>query len=343
MDNACVHCGSSIYFYEEGIFYIQGLSESDVDRLSYPFKYSNRMYSLSYDSLKIVEELTTKLMSINRQNEIKCGISQTEKYINIVDLGQFSNRIHHRKAVEYIQNGELTSHLQPIVELQSGGIYGYESLLRSNKSQEHFSPGELFSVASSTGLHSMLDQRAREEAIKAKKKYIRPGLKSFINFLPSTIYNPEFCLKHTFQVVDKYQVDPGDLVFEVVETEKIVDIDHLKAVFKTYKREGIKVALDDVGAGFSTIEILKLLEPDYVKIDRSYISFCDTDSQKQIFLKEVHHLSKELGIKILAEGIERQQELEICREIGFDLGQGYLFGKPSEAAIEPDCSSLLIS
>ena len=154
-------------------------------------------------------------------------------------------------------------------------------------------------------------------------------LKVLYNFLPSTIYNPDFCLQHTFKIVEKYKINPADLVFEVVETEKILDVDHLKKVLNQYKKEGMKVALDDVGSGFSTVDMLELLKPDYVKIDRSYISFCDQDENKQLFLKETNDRAKSLGIQTLAEGIERVEEFELCRSLGFDLAQGYLIGKPS--------------
>lgn len=93
----------------------------------------------------------------------------------------------------------------------------------------------------------------------------------------------------------------------------------------------MKVALDDVGAGFSTIDMLKRLEPDYVKIDRSYISFCDEDAEKRAFLKQVRALTHSMGITLLAEGIERMEEADVCRELGFDLAQGYFFGKPAPA------------
>lgn len=115
----------------------------------------------------------------------------------------------------------------------------------------------------------------------------------------------------------------------MVETEKIIDIEHLKNVFATYKRSGMKVALDDVGAGFSTVDMLTLLQPDYVKIDRHYIQNCDQEKEKQHFLKEVIHIANELSIHVLAEGIERKEELDYCREIGIPLAQGYYIGKPS--------------
>ena len=212
--------------------------------------------------------------------------------------------------------------------MDSKEVYGYESLLRASNPLEFISPGKLFQVANQTGLHSLLDRRAREEAIKAREGKIVPGIKSFINFLPSTIYNPDFCLRHTFKIVEKYKINPADLVFEVVETEKILDVDHLKNVLNQYKKEGMKVALDDVGSGFSSLDMLELLQPDYVKIDRSYISFCDQDDEKKKFLTEANERAHSLGILTLAEGIERVEEFEFCQSLGYDFAQGYLVGKP---------------
>ncbi|MCT4787117.1 EAL domain-containing protein, partial [Exiguobacterium aestuarii] len=77
--------------------------------------------------------------------------------------------------------------------------------------------------------------------------------------------------------------------------------------------------------------MLKRLEPDYVKIDRSYVSFCDEDAEKREFLKKVRALTNTMGITLLAEGVERIEEADVCRELGFDLAQGYFFGKPAPA------------
>lgn len=236
--------------------------------------------------------------------------------------------LHNYVDIQFIQNGKMMSFLQPIVSLETNKIYGYESLLRSNEENYQLRPGHLFTLANEIGLHSRLDQRAREEAIKARSNVIPKGTKSFINFLPSTIYNPDFCLQHTFSLVEKYAIDPQDLVFEVVETERIDDVPHLLSVLKRYKQEGMKVALDDVGAGFATLDVLSSLQPDYVKVDRGYITNCHQDQEKQAFLYKVKNLSLDLGFKTLAEGIETKEEFDFCKNLGLDLAQGYYIQKP---------------
>lgn len=320
-------------FLNGGTFHLKNISESELEALTFPVMGLGMTYKAGYESLNQLEEMANEIIQLNQH--IECGISSKNNYAQYMKADLFKKRLENRETVEFIQEGKLISHLQPIVDISSGELYAYESLLRSDSSEKKISPYELFKVANEAEMHSLLDQRAREEAIRARKNHIPSGIKSFINFLPSTIYNPEYCLQHTFHVVNKYQVDPADLVFEVVETEKIQDIDHLKKVFKTYKREGMKVALDDVGAGFSTIEMLKLLEPNYVKIDRSFVDRCDEDMKKQKFLADVNRISKELGITVLAEGLERVEELKVCKEIGIDLCQGYLIGKPEPTATTP--------
>ncbi|WP_232819458.1 EAL domain-containing protein [Exiguobacterium sp. TNDT2] len=274
-----------------------------------------------YDSF---DELTERLAAV--EDDVYCVDPATQRQTAVVSASDLLEQIANRDTIELIQHGDFESHLQPIIHLDTGERFGYEALLRS---QNNVSPGELFRAANRFGLHSKLDQRARAEAVKATYHAVAPHEKTFINFLPSTIYNPDYCLQHTFEIIDQYGLGADRFIFEVVETEKVQDVAHLQHVFSTYKKRGMKVALDDVGAGFSTLDMLKRLEPDYVKIDRSYISFCDQDAEKRAFLKNVRQLTKSMNITILAEGIERLEEVDVCRELGFDLAQGYYFGKPS--------------
>ncbi|MCA1056675.1 EAL domain-containing protein [Rossellomorea aquimaris] len=334
MNSFCPNCGITMDFHDAGNLY---LYNQHSDRL--PFEgftpFGTHSFVMPYDNLeKLSRELQPYSEKLNDEGWT-CSISPSERPGDYYSVKEFINRVKHRDMIGIIQKGEFVSYLQPIISLQDDRLYGYESLLRSADSSVSFHPGELFHAASVTGFQSMLDQRARKAAIESRIGNIEPGVKSFINFLPSTIYNPEFCLKHTFQIVDKYDVNPEDLVFEVVETEKIDDINHLKGVLDVYKREGMKVALDDVGAGFATIEMLSLLQPDYVKIDRSYISGCDGDVEKQSFLKQVCATAQDLGIAVLAEGVERKEELSLCKEIGVKFAQGYLIGKPDIRAKSP--------
>lgn len=325
MKKDCIHCGLPFDLYEQGYFFVQ------IEKEHREFTRANDNWIIKeYKSVMELESLLIEAMDRFQNNGIQAGIAETaDSPVLTFNISTLISRVQKRETVKLINHGRLVSFLQPIINLKNDGqIYGYESLLRT-EAPVLITPGELFGTANETGLLSLLDKRAREAAIKAKKEKIPPGIKSFINFLPSTIYNPAYCLQHTFSLVEKYQIDPDDLVFEVVESEKIEDIQHLRKVLSTYKKQGMKVALDDVGTGFSTLEVLELLNPDYVKIDRQYINYCDQDAYNQEFLGRVIELAKKLEITVLAEGIERQEELDYCRKNGIDLAQGFYIGKPS--------------
>lgn len=334
--NSCIHCGISFDFYEEGYLFIES-NQIDPYMTSAYRKMNDYIAFSPYSSLDMVQ---SELKRLQYTTDLRMGLSRTKRPSRLVDLKTFELRFNEKETVNYIQHGQFVSYLQPIISLNSQELYGYESLIRTKDPSIKLSPWKLFDVATKTGLHSLLDQRAREEAVKARAGKVPAGTKSFINFLPSTIYNPDFCLQHTFKIVEKYQINPEDLVFEVVETEKILDVAHLKKVLDRYKKEGMKVALEVVGSGFSTLDMLELLRPDYVKIDRSYIDNCDQDQDKLNFLKEANERAHALGIITLAEGIERIEEAKICASLGYDLGQGYLFGKPAETLEFPSTISM---
>ncbi|KGP71222.1 EAL domain-containing protein [Pontibacillus yanchengensis] len=334
MSNACQYCGIQMDIPEQGQITIHPKQynklsvsmalETDFNqkqnRYYFPFQSPNHLITLLEDWLK--DDLHNEWVELldNHNNQMP------------ITIQHLYERAIQPELTSIIYKGEFSSHIQPIIDLKSKEVFGYEALLRTTNSS--ISPGELFGFAQRAGLHSMLDQKAREEAVKSKAEHIPKGQKCFINFLPSTIYVPEYCLRHTFNIVRRYNVDPADLVFEVVETEKITNMDHLKNIFETYQASGMNVALDDVGSGYSTIDVLNLLKPHIVKIDREYIRDCHLEKEKQDFLLRVMNTANELGVELLAEGIETIEEYYWLQNNGIQYGQGYYIGKPSPSPIQ---------
>ncbi|WP_226666102.1 EAL domain-containing protein [Metabacillus litoralis] len=333
MDELCRSCFQPLTIHKQGYFSIYHHGDEKLKEVLlklYFQEISSSHFRISYETKA---ELREYLSFINTElgdiNGIKGAIHLTlqPSPFETYSFKTLYEHTIHENYVNLIKDGDFISFIQPIVSMQNGELFGYESLLRSK--DQSFYPSQLFEVARKTEMHSILDKKAREVAIKARYNKIPSGVKSFINFLPSTIYNPQHCLKHTFEIVEKYNVDPSDLVFEVVETEKIHNIEHLKSILETYRNHGMKVALDDVGAGYSTLDMLSKLRPDYIKIDRQYIQECHINKENQVFLQNVIHLSKELNITVLAEGIEQKEEYEFLKSINVSLAQGYYIGKPS--------------
>ena len=201
--NSCIHCGISFDCYEKGILFLESNQIHQHITKEYNVL-NNRLACVAYSSLDMVE---SELKRLNNVSGLRLGLSRTNRVERLIDIETFELRFQEKETVNFIQHGRLVSHLQPIISFNSKEVYAYESLLRAKDPTKSLSPGKLFEVASKTGLHSLLDQRAREEAIIAREGKIPSGTKSFINFLPSTIYNPDYCLQHTFKVVEKNSLD----------------------------------------------------------------------------------------------------------------------------------------
>jgi EAL domain-containing protein (putative c-di-GMP-specific phosphodiesterase class I) len=214
---------------------------------------------------------------------------------------------------------------QPIVDGDKQ-VYGYECLARFRDSNgTAVSPGAAFKAARDRGRLYALDRMCRLGAVRAS---VHVGTKVFINFVPTSIYSPEFCLKSTVALANSLGVSPSTFVFEVVETEKVEDIEHLKTVLAYYRDKGFSYALDDVGEGYSTIELLAELRPHYMKLDMKYAQGVAADSDKQqvalVFLRK----AQQLGSVPLAEGIEEEADFQWLKTQGYRLFQGYGLGRP---------------
>ncbi|NJJ38459.1 EAL domain-containing protein [Paenibacillus apii] len=298
-----------------------GYTLNDLNNTGYEIPYASR------EQFMAVMKLLEKSPVTERTAVCVTGTGVSGFFERWVSLEQLKARVFNQTMVDIISNQEFCSYMQPIVD-SAEQIIGFEFLLRPLPHGLEFQPHTLFEVARRSGFHTYLDRAARRSAIESSARHLPDGIKRFVNFLPSSIYNPKYCLTHTFQTIEEQGLRPEDFVFEVVETEKIRDIDHLARIFSEYREHGVHVAMDDVGSGYATLEVMSRLQPDYVKIDRGMISMCDQASHKQALIREVVEKAGRFGGKVLAEGIERREEFEFCLDNGIELAQGYLFGRP---------------
>lgn len=251
------------------------------------------------------------------------------KLTRMKTMQQYKDLMGAKKLVNIIENGALTTHFQPIIDIKTNTIYGYESLARGvDEDNSLIYPDTLFNWAREGDMLFYLDRACRETSLKtAAVKNIHS--KVFINFIPTAIYDPAHCLKSTVQWTKQLDFDPKNIIFEVIESDYVEDLDHLKRILDFYKSQGFMVALDDVGSGYSSLNMIAKLLPNIVKIDRAIIDGIDTNSVNQSIFRAITQIAKENGIIVLAEGIERAEELAFCAKEGADLAQGYYFGKPS--------------
>jgi EAL domain-containing protein (putative c-di-GMP-specific phosphodiesterase class I) len=150
----------------------------------------------------------------------------------------------------------------------------------------------------------------------------------------TAICDPSYCLRITVSACENAGLQPSSIVFEVTETDLVTDVRHLRGILAFYRKAGFRVALDDLGAGYAGLNLLKDLEPDIIKIDRHLITDIDTDTFKQNIVEHLISLAHKQQIKVVAEGIETQGEYTKLKAMGADLLQGYYLARPQAELIK---------
>ncbi|QHC94795.1 diguanylate phosphodiesterase [Pseudomonas sp. R84] len=223
----------------------------------------------------------------------------------------------------------LHSLFQPIISLSERRILGYEALTRGPSNSPLHSPIALFAVARQAGRLSELEIACRQSACRRFNEQQLPG-KLFLNVSPESLLEAAHQPGRTLQLLQDFGIPPSQVVIELTEQTPIDDFQLLQTALHHYRAMGFSIALDDLGAGYSSLRLWSELRPDYVKIDRHFIDGIHQDALKREFVGSILQIAKASRAQVIAEGIELPEELAVLTEMGVDLVQGYLLGRPQE-------------
>lgn len=223
----------------------------------------------------------------------------------------------------------LHSLFQPIICLSERRILGYEALTRGPSNSPLHSPIALFAVARQAGRLSELEIACRQSACRRFNEQQLPG-KLFLNVSPESLLEAAHQPGRTLQLLQDLGIAPSQVVIELTEQTPIDDFHLLQTALHHYRAMGFSIALDDLGAGYSSLRLWSELRPDYVKIDRHFIDGIHQDALKREFVGSILQIAKASRAQVIAEGIELPEELAVLTEMGVDLVQGYLLGRPQE-------------
>jgi EAL domain-containing protein (putative c-di-GMP-specific phosphodiesterase class I) len=219
---------------------------------------------------------------------------------------------------------EFTMAFQPIVNVQTRTVYAHEALVRGRAGE---GAGSILGQVTDANRYAF-DQACRVKAIELAAQLGMPGLLS-INFLPNAVYDPRNCLRVTLSAAKRFDFPIEQILFEIAESEKVVDLDHVIRIVRAYERLGLTTAIDDFGAGWAGLNLLSEVRPQVVKLDRGLCHGLGADAGRQSIAKYAAAMAQELGIVVIAEGIEQEEDLEILRNFGIELFQGFLFARPA--------------
>lgn len=217
---------------------------------------------------------------------------------------------------------------QPLVSLHSGQIFGYEALSRGPAETPLANPVKMFSFAESANLLYPLDKLSREKAVEGMADFL-PHQKLFLNISPDIISDPAFKAGRTLKLLEILNLTPKNVVFEITERTSIKDFTKFRRLLEHYRDQGFMVAVDDAGAGYSSLQSIAELHPDFIKIDMSLIKDVDKNPVKKALIETFVTFAQKINSELIAEGIETPEEFQALIKMGIHYGQGYFLARPN--------------
>lgn len=217
---------------------------------------------------------------------------------------------------------------QPIVNIGTGFVVGYEALLRDTDKCGFKTIFQLFDEAFRDGALYALDLELRNKAFE-KFGLINDGsFKLFYNLDNRLLLMPDYSFGNTCKIAKKYGIDEEQICFEISERGTLYNPSGISNIINSYKQQGFEIALDDFGTGVSGLKLLYYSEPTYIKLDKFFITDINQDSKKRHFCQTIIDMAHVMGMQVIAEGVENQKEYYICKDIGVDMIQGYFVAYP---------------
>jgi len=226
-----------------------------------------------------------------------------------------------------LEAGSLTTHYQPIVDMEQGTIMGYEALTRGPADSPLEGPDALFTTCQQARLQSELDRLCRCNAVRNARGIDR-GKKLFVNSLPESLGAPGFADGGFREALSEAALEPRHLVLEITERTSIDDFEAFGRGLEPLRRQGFLLAIDDVGTGYSSLQTLTEVQPEFIKVDLSLVKNIHRSLIKQELVHSLLQVGGRIGAQVIAEGIESEEEARTLRRCGVRYGQGYWFARP---------------
>lgn len=224
--------------------------------------------------------------------------------------------------------GRVRTHYQPIVDMEQGAIMGYEALTRGPENSIFEGPDALFAGSLARRLLPELDLLCRCQALRNAHGFdMRKKL--FVNSLPESLGSPGFASGGFQAALEASALQPRNLVLEITERTSIQDFEAFGRELGPLRRRGFLVAIDDVGTGYSSLQTITEVQPDFIKIDLSLIKNIHRSLIKQELVQSLLTVGSRIGAQVIAEGIETEDEYRTLRRCGVRYGQGYYFARPA--------------
>jgi EAL domain-containing protein (putative c-di-GMP-specific phosphodiesterase class I) len=311
-----------VAFYTRDLDQLQVRLQAGIEqrgsRVAYP-------YVRELPTLHVGSASTLRNPLLGADTQILGALEQAREHARI--SARLASRLRRKRLFDLVVEGRVRSVYEPIVEVQSHTVFGYEALARGPEDSELHSPARLFATASEQDLLFELDCLCRKSGLDGARDL--PGdAKLFLNIRPTTIHDPSFRAEVLERTLERCGLCPSDVVLEISEQESIDNFEIFREVRDYYGKLGFQIALDDTGSGYASLKAVVELSPEFIKVDRAFVSRIDEDPGRQEILSAFQSVAQRIGARIIGEGLDTLEELETLGRLGIPFGQGWLFGKP---------------
>jgi len=259
------------------------------------------------------------------QTQVRTAIEEARRD---AELNQrISARRRRQQLFDLVIAGRVRSVYEPIVDVNTHTVFGYEALARGPEGTGLYSAPALFQSATDEDLLFQLDCLCRRSGLDGARDFPADA-KLFLNIRPTTIFDPGFRADALRETLEGCGLSPTDVVLEISEQESISNFEIFREIRDYYGNLGFQIAMDDVGSGYASLEAVIELSPEFIKVDRAFVAGIDQDPTRQQLLAALRSVSNQIGARIIGEGLDTLEELETLGRLEIPFGQGWLFGKP---------------
>jgi PAS domain S-box-containing protein len=281
------------------------------------------------NSEDLVRDAEIAMYRAKRDGKARCQVFDNAMHASAVKRLRLETDL--RRALEL---GEFRVHYQPIVSLHTGTITGFEALTRWQRPEGILAPIEFIAVAEEIGLIIPMNRQLLREACQHLRSWQSefpscPPLTMSVNITSREFAQPDLA-SEIRKALEETGVDPGCVQLEIVERIAMGDAEKSGHVLSRLKALGVRLSIDDFGTGYSSLSRLRRIPVDTLKIDRAFISSINSDPESREIVRIIIMLAHNLGLKVVAEGTETQEHINLLKQLNCEMAQGYFFSRPAD-------------
>jgi PAS domain S-box-containing protein len=281
------------------------------------------------NSEDLVRDAEIAMYRAKREGKARCQVFDNAMHTLAVKRLRLETDL--RRALEL---GEFRVHYQPIVSLHTGMIAGFEALTRWQRPEGILAPIEFIAVAEEIGLIIPMNRQLLREACQHLRSWQSefpscPPLTMSVNITSREFAQPDLA-SEIGKALEETGVDPGCVQLEIVERIAMGDAEKSGHVLSRLKALGVRLSIDDFGTGYSSLSRLRRIPVDTLKIDRAFISSINSDPESREIVRIIIMLAHNLGLKVVAEGAETQEHINLLKQLNCEMAQGYFFSRPAD-------------